>query len=111
MFGGLGLLVNGNMACGVNGDDLIVRLPPEESTAALTEPAARPFAMTGRPMKGWILIGPEGHAEEGDLSRWVARASPTPSSCPRSSGTRRSPLRGERVRGGRTGSTAVAPCR
>ena len=73
MFGGLAFLLHGNMACGVRGDDLIVRMAVEEADAALEEPGARPFDMTGRPMKGWLLVAPEGHAEDDDLRRWVDR--------------------------------------
>ena len=73
MFGGLAFLLNGNMACGVRGDDLMVRVAPEAADAALGEPEARPFDMTGRPMKGWLLVSPDGHAEDDDLRRWVDR--------------------------------------
>jgi len=52
MFGGLAFLLNGNMACGVHGDALIVRLAADASSEALAEPGARPFDLTGRPMKG-----------------------------------------------------------
>ena len=74
MFGGLAFLLHGNMACGVRGDDLIVRMAVEEADAALEEPGARPFDMTGRPMKGWLLVAPDGHAEDDDLRRWVDRS-------------------------------------
>ena len=70
MFGGLAFLLGGNMACGVRGDDLIVRAAAD---AALEEPGARPFDLTGRPMKGWLQVGPDGHAEDDDLRRWVGR--------------------------------------
>jgi TfoX N-terminal domain len=73
MFGGLAFLLNGNMACGVRGDDLMVRMAPEAADAALEEPATRPFEMGGRTSKGWILVAPAGHAEDEDLRRWVAR--------------------------------------
>jgi hypothetical protein len=73
MFGGLAFLLNGNMACGVSGEDLMVRVPADESDAALEERGARPFDMTGRPMKGWLLVAPEGHAEDDDLRRWLDR--------------------------------------
>jgi hypothetical protein len=73
MFGGLAFLLHGNMACGVHGDDLIVRLPAEATDAALTEPGTRPFDLTGRPMRGWLLVGSDGHAEDDDLRRWVDR--------------------------------------
>jgi hypothetical protein len=82
MFGGLAFLVHGNMACGVHGEDLIVRLPAAATDAALAEPAVRAFDMTGRPMKGWILVGAGGHAEDGDLRRWVDRGVAHASSLP-----------------------------
>jgi hypothetical protein len=37
------------------------------------EPGVRPFDLTGRPMKGWLLVDAGGHAEDEDLRRWVAR--------------------------------------
>jgi TfoX/Sxy family transcriptional regulator of competence genes len=73
MFGGLAFLVGGNMACGVSGDDLMVRVAADQADAALEEPGARPFDMTGRPMKGWLLVAADGHAEDDDLRRWVGR--------------------------------------
>jgi hypothetical protein len=47
MFGGLAFLVHGNMACGVRGDDLIVRVAADTAEAALAEPGTRPFDLTG----------------------------------------------------------------
>ncbi len=73
MFGGLAFLLHGNMACGVRGDDLIVRVAAEVADAAQGEPGTRPFDLTGRPMKGWLLVDPGGHAEDEDLRRWVDR--------------------------------------
>jgi TfoX/Sxy family transcriptional regulator of competence genes len=73
MFGGLAFLVNGNMCCGVHGDELILRVEPQRTEEALDEPHVRPFDMTGRPMKGWVLIGAEGIAKDEDLSAWVAQ--------------------------------------
>jgi hypothetical protein len=61
------------MACGVRGDDLMVRVAAEQADAALEEPGVRPFDMTGRPMKGWLLVDADGHAEDDDLRRWVGR--------------------------------------
>jgi TfoX N-terminal domain len=73
MFGGIAFLINGNMACGVNRDDMIVRLEPEQTDAALAEPHVRLFDMTGRPMKGWVVVGPAGVADDADLRSWVGR--------------------------------------
>lgn len=71
MFGGIGFLVNGNMACGVHKNDLIVRVGPEKSDQALSRPHTRIFDMTGRPMAGWIMVEPDGCASEAALKVWV----------------------------------------
>src|SRR5205823_6267432 len=60
MFGGVGFLLNGNMLVGVWKDSLIVRLGPDEGEEAHLEPHVREFDITGRPMKGWVLVEPEG---------------------------------------------------
>jgi TfoX/Sxy family transcriptional regulator of competence genes len=73
MFGGLAMLLDGNMAVGVRDDSMIVRTDPGQHERLLTEPGARPFDMTGRPMKGWIVVDPSGCAEDADLRRWVDR--------------------------------------
>jgi hypothetical protein len=74
MFGGVGFMVAGNMCCGVLGEDLIVRLDPEEAEAALAEPDVRVFDYTGRPMKGWLFVGPQATAGEAALAGWVDAA-------------------------------------
>ena len=61
------------MACGVRGDDLIVRIAADAAEAALEEPGVQPFDLTGRPMKGWLMVTADGHAEDDDLRRWVDR--------------------------------------
>lgn len=73
MFGGLAFLRDGNMAVGLSGDDLMVRVGPDGSDDALARPHTRPFDMTGRPMKGWILVAPEGIGDNRGLGAWVAR--------------------------------------
>ena len=70
-FGGLSFLVYGNLACGVIGVELIVRVKPEETQQALFQPHTRVFDMTGRPMKGWIVVTPSGLGTQEELRRWV----------------------------------------
>lgn len=82
MFGGLCFTVRGHMAVGVNGDDLMVRLPPEEDETALAEPGARPMDFTGRPMKGFLFVGPEGVRTARQLQTWVDRSVAYASSLP-----------------------------
>jgi TfoX/Sxy family transcriptional regulator of competence genes len=71
MFGGVGFLLNGNMACGVNKNDLIVRVDPERHSALLKKPHTKPFDLTGRPMKGWLLVEPNGCKTDKQLNSWV----------------------------------------
>ena len=73
MFGGIGYLLNGNMACGVNGDHLIVRLSEADALDALALPHVHVFDMTGRPMKGWIIVEALGIAKDDDLKAWIER--------------------------------------
>jgi TfoX/Sxy family transcriptional regulator of competence genes len=73
MFGGLAFLTSGNMTVGVQGDDLIARIDPDGMDAALAEPGVRPFDMTGRPMRGWILVASDGLSDD-DLERWIDQA-------------------------------------
>jgi len=73
MFGGICFLVAGKMACGVVGDELLVRVEPADAGALQSEPGVRRADMAGRPMKGWLLVAPEVTADDGDLERWVRR--------------------------------------
>lgn len=71
MFGGVGFLCHGNMACGVLNDDLIVRVGPDAHAEALAQEGVREFDSSGRPMKGWVMLGPEVWSASADLQRWV----------------------------------------
>ena len=73
MFGGVGYMVRGNMACGVNGDSLIARVGPAAYEEALGQPHASPFDMTGRPMKGWVYVGEQAISTDEDLRAWIER--------------------------------------
>lgn len=71
MFGGIAFLVGGNMAVGVNGEELMVRLDPADAERALAEPDVRPMDFTGRPLKGFVYVAASGIAEDSDLAEWV----------------------------------------
>src|SRR5215467_2476148 len=73
MFGGIGFLLNGNMLVGVWKDSLIVRLGPDEGEEALREPHVSEFDITGRAMKGWVLVAPQGVEDDDQLRGWVRR--------------------------------------
>jgi TfoX/Sxy family transcriptional regulator of competence genes len=74
MFGGVGFLLNGNMLVGVWKDSLIVRLGPDEYEDALLEPHVREFDITGKPMKGWVMVAPDGVEDDDQLKEWIQRA-------------------------------------
>jgi hypothetical protein len=74
LFGGIGFLLNGNLLVGVWKDSLCVRLGPEQAEEAQPEPHVRVFDITGRPMKGWVLVEPEGVEDDGHLKGWIQRA-------------------------------------
>lgn len=73
MFGGVCHLINGNMMCGVNKDSLILRLGEEEAGLALAIPHMRPMDITGRPMKGWVMVSGEALDDE-ELAQWLEKA-------------------------------------
>ena len=73
MFGGTCHLISGNMMCGVYRNYLILRLGEEVGTAALNKPHTKPFDVTGRPMKGWIMVEQEGLTDSA-LKQWLVKA-------------------------------------
>jgi len=71
MFGGVGFLLHGNLCCGVYRNEMIVRIKPESTAGALKLRYVRIFNISGRPMRGWILVASGGLATEEALSKWV----------------------------------------
>lgn len=71
MFGCLCFLLNGNALVGVWKDSLIVRLGPDVYDDTLLESHVREFDITGKPMKGWIMVEPEGVEDDSQLKAWI----------------------------------------
>ena len=71
MFGGIAFLYQGNMAVGVTGEDLMVRVGQDAADAALARPGARLFDMTGRPMRGWVVVAGSAVTEDAALGAWI----------------------------------------
>ena len=83
MFGALAWFAGGNLAYGVIGDDLLVRVPRESYDAALREPGVRAFRFkeSGRVMSGFVVV--DGEVLDDDVLRsWVARGVSYASSLP-----------------------------
>jgi hypothetical protein len=74
MFGGICFLLGGNMVCGVLGADLIMRVGKDQYETCLTQPGARVFDFSGKPMAGWVMVAPVGYLASEDLARWVGLA-------------------------------------
>ncbi len=73
MFGGTCHLLRGHMLCGVYRDYLILRLGERQAEEALAGPAVKPFDITGRPMKGWVMVAGPGLSRP-ELGRWIEKA-------------------------------------
>jgi hypothetical protein len=71
MFGGLAFLLGSKMFCGIINDDLVVRTGPQNYEKALARPHARKMDFTGRPMKGFVYVGPTGYKTSKGLSEWI----------------------------------------
>ncbi len=74
MFGCICFLLDGNALVGVWKDRLIARIGPDEGQAALREPHVRAFDITGRPMRNWVAVEPEGVEDDDPLTDWIRRA-------------------------------------
>ena len=59
------------MACGVHGENLIVRVGKDRYQEHLAHPSARPFDLTGTVMTGWVSVIPEGTKDSDKLAEWV----------------------------------------
>jgi TfoX/Sxy family transcriptional regulator of competence genes len=73
MFGGICYLLNGNIVCGIYKEFLILRLGEEEAALALQQPQVRDFDITGRAMKGWVMVE-EKACRGNQLEDWLNKA-------------------------------------
>jgi TfoX/Sxy family transcriptional regulator of competence genes len=74
MMGGLCFMVDGKMCVGIVGEQLMVRLDPDEYDKALRRKGCVPMDFTGRPMRGFVFVMPAGTTSHGDLEYWIERA-------------------------------------
>jgi len=74
MFGGIAFMLRGKMCCGVLDDNLVVRVGPERYEKAVAAPHARPMDFTGRPLKGFVFVSPNGYKTDKALAKWVEQA-------------------------------------
>ncbi len=74
MFGGVAFMVRKKMCVGVLNQDLMVRIDPEIHDTELIRKGARDMDFTGRPMRGYLFVGPEGTRTSAQLRRWIVLA-------------------------------------
>ncbi len=74
MMGGLCFLVDGKMCVGVEKERLMARIDPNGYEAALRRTGCVPMDFTGRPMRGFVFVNPEGTESRKDLQYWIALA-------------------------------------
>jgi TfoX/Sxy family transcriptional regulator of competence genes len=71
MFGGVGFMLHGNLTCGVYKDDMILRIDPARHETILKKDHVKPFAISGKPMKGWLLVEADGCKTAKQIRAWV----------------------------------------
>jgi TfoX/Sxy family transcriptional regulator of competence genes len=74
MMGGLCFMVDGKMCVGISGDRLMVRLDPEDYECALARAGCTPMEITGRPMRGFVFVTPDGTTAQADFESWIDEA-------------------------------------
>ncbi|MCK0109942.1 TfoX/Sxy family protein [Flavobacteriaceae bacterium S0825] len=77
MMGGLCFKVDNKMLCGIHidkkyGDSLLMaRIGEDAYKTAIKNEHCLPMDFTGRPMRGYIFVTPEGFDNENDLSHYL----------------------------------------
>jgi TfoX/Sxy family transcriptional regulator of competence genes len=71
MFGGICYLINGNMCFGIWKDNLVVRMSPELAVEKLKNQSVKEFDVTGKPMKGWVMVGKDAWQHTKELVSWL----------------------------------------
>ena len=77
MMGGLCYMVDDKMCCGTHFDKkknmnlLMARIGEDAYEEALKREGCLPMDFTGRPMKGYVFISPEGFDSDSDLAYWM----------------------------------------
>lgn len=74
MMGGLTFMVNGKMCVGVLNNDLMARIDPARYEQALKRKGCREMDFTGKPMRGFVFVGPGGTSDKRSLTRWIELA-------------------------------------
>jgi TfoX/Sxy family transcriptional regulator of competence genes len=74
MFGGVAFMLNDKMCVGINNDDLMIRCDPDQTDELLAKKGVRLFDLTGKPMKGWLLVNADAVKSQKDFEWWISLA-------------------------------------
>ena len=97
MFGSIGWMLNGNICVGIWKDSLIVRCGPVEWPKLLQKPHVAKFDITGRSMRGWLMVRPAGLASPSALREWLQRSRDFVRTLPAKTSPEKTKMRGRRV--------------
>lgn len=82
MFGGLAFMLDGRMFVGILGDTFMARVGLDDYAKALAQKHVREMDFTGKPMKGYVFVAPEGFESDAALEGWVGRCAKFAESLP-----------------------------
>jgi TfoX/Sxy family transcriptional regulator of competence genes len=72
MFGGVAFMVNGHMSVGITSkNEFMVRVDPTRHDEFLGLAGARSMDMTGRRMKGFLLVEQQAVDDQEELREWI----------------------------------------
>ena len=71
MFGGVAFMLNEKMCIGVVKDELMLRVLNEKYETVLGQNYTKPMQFTGKAMKGFVFVAPEGFETDQDLTKWI----------------------------------------
>jgi hypothetical protein len=71
MFGGIAFMLRRHMFVGISEQSLMARVGPQYHERAMAKAGVREMDFTGRPMRGYVFVGPQGLRSRADLKRWV----------------------------------------
>lgn len=74
MFGGIIRMLHGNMCVGIHKEFLVLRLGVDRAATILEMPHTKPMDLTGKVMKGWVMVAPDGYEEPAKLEHFVSEA-------------------------------------
>ncbi|MBI3486227.1 TfoX/Sxy family protein [Candidatus Daviesbacteria bacterium] len=74
MFGGLCFLLDGKMICGVNQDNILFRVNPEEGESLSKKSGVSQMVHNGRAMNGFLYVEKEEYKTDKDLEDWLERS-------------------------------------